>query len=93
MSTPTFLEIVFKNTDFPFAGRDAVEDPLTEALKEAGVGEVTGGGSGPQTCNIDVEITDLERGLAVIRRTLSDLGCPASTEIHQQQPQHIIHKL
>ena len=93
MSTPTFLEIVFKNADFPFDGRDEVEDPLADALEKAGVGEVTGGGGGSGTCNIDVEVTDLEKGLAVIRGTLRELGCPASTEIHQHKPQHIIHRL
>jgi hypothetical protein len=93
MNTPTFLEIVFKNADFPFDGRDAVEDPLADALEEAGIGEVTGGGGGSETCNIDVEVTDLEKGLEIIRQTLRELGCPASTEIHQHQPQHIVHKL
>ncbi len=93
MSTPTFLEVVFKNADFPFGGRDAVEEPLADALEEAGIGEVTGGGGGPETCNIDVEVSDLEKGLAIIRSTLSELGCPTSTEIHQHKPQHIIHRL
>jgi hypothetical protein len=93
MSEPIFLEIVFKNADFPFEGRDEVEDPLFDALEEAAVGEVTGGGGGSETCNIDVEVTDLQRGLEVIRTTLRGLGCPASTEIHQHQPQHTIHRL
>jgi hypothetical protein len=31
--------------------------------------------------------------LEIIRQTLRELGCPASTEIHQHQPQHIVHKL
>jgi hypothetical protein len=93
MNTPVFLEIVFKNTDFPFAGRDEVEDPLSDSLGAADVGEVTGGGGGPETCAIEVEVTDLEKGLEIIRRTLRELGCPASTEIHQHQPQHIVHKL
>ncbi len=43
MSTPIFLEIVFQSADFTFGGRDEIEDPLEEALPDAGIGEVTGG--------------------------------------------------
>lgn len=93
ISEPVFLEIIFKNADFPFAGRDVVEDPLSDALEHAGIGEVTGGGGGSETSNIDVELANLERGLEVIRRTLRELGCPESTEIRQYQPQRVIHRL
>jgi hypothetical protein len=87
------LEIVFRNNDFPFEGRDEVEEPLAEALASAGLGEVTGGGSGPETCNIDVEVSDLERGLEVIRGVLRKLGSPATTEIHQRSPRRALFRL
>jgi len=86
-----FLEIVFQNKDFPFKGRDVVEDALAEALEVSGVGEVTGGGSGPKTANIDVEVSDVDSGLEIIRQTLRTIKAPASTEIHQNTPAHIVY--
>lgn len=43
---PAFLEIVLESADFTLDSRDEVEDPLHEALTEAGIGEVTGAGGG-----------------------------------------------
>ena len=88
-----FLEVVFRSDDFPFAGRDIPEDALLEALHEAGIGDVTGGGGCPQFSNIDIEVTDFERGLAVIRKTLKKIGAPVSTEIHRYRPEHVIYRL
>jgi hypothetical protein len=82
---PAFLEIVLESRDFTFDGRDEVEDPLHEALTAAGIGEVTGGGAGMGKSNIDVEISDLEAGLALVRRVLRDLKVAASTVIYAQQ--------
>jgi hypothetical protein len=82
---PAFLEIVLESTDFTLESRDAVEDPLHEALTEAGIGEVTGAGGGMGKSNIDVEVTDLEVGLAVVRRVLGDLKVAASTVIYAHQ--------
>jgi hypothetical protein len=62
---PAFLEIVLESADFTFAGRDEVGDPLPEALTAAGIGEVTGGGSGMGKSNIDVEVSDLDAGPGV----------------------------
>ncbi|RYG57310.1 hypothetical protein EON80_28405 [bacterium] len=75
------FEIVFQNADFEFEGRDDVEEPLEEALSDAELGEVTGGGSGPDTTNIDVEVTELEAGLALVRKVLLEIGAAKSTEI------------
>ena len=55
----TFLEIVLQAADFTFGGRDEIEDPLDDALRSAGLGEVTGGGTGMGVCNIDVEVFEL----------------------------------
>jgi hypothetical protein len=79
---PAFLEIVLESKDFTFNGRDEVEDSLHEALTAAGIGEVTGAGSGMGKSNIDVEVSDLEVGLALVRRLLGDLKVAASTMIY-----------
>jgi hypothetical protein len=82
---PTFLEIVLVAEEF-IGCRDEIEDPLDLALTEAGIGTVTGGGGGMGVCNIDVEVTDLDAGLAIIRRVLAELGVAESTEINQYKP-------
>ena len=88
-----FFEIILQSADFTFGGRDEVEDPLDEALQEAGLGEVTGGGSGMGRSNIDVEVTDPQRGLALIREVLQGLGVARSTIIRQSGPESIRHPL
>jgi len=88
---PIFLEILFQAADFQFGGRDEVEDPLDDALRRESVGEVTGGGSGVGIANIDVEVTDLGRGLVVIRRVLQSLGVARSTVIRQHVPAERTH--
>jgi len=93
MSTPIFLEIVFQSADFTFGGRDEIEDPLEEALQDAGIGEVTGGGSGMGTANIDVDVFDLEKGVALIRAVLKDIGVAPSTIINQYSPQRVVHHI
>jgi hypothetical protein len=85
---PAFLEIVLESKDFAYDGRDEVEDSLHEALTAAGIGEVTGAGSGMGKSNIDVEVSDLEAGLALVRRVLGDLKVAASTVIYAQQGDH-----
>jgi hypothetical protein len=87
-----FFEIVFQYADFNFDGRDEVEDPLADALDEAELGVVTGGGSGPDTCNIDVEVADFDAGLALVRKVLKELNVAPSTIINfyiegQEEPQ------
>jgi hypothetical protein len=93
MSHPAFLEIVLKSEDFDFGGRDAVEDPLDEALQAAQLGEVTGGGSGLGGSNIDIELSDLERGLPIVRQVLRDLQVAPSTVIIQRTPEHAVYKV
>lgn len=83
--TRHFLEVIFVHGDFRFTGRDVVEDALDEALVAAGIGEVTGGGAGRNGCNIDVEVTDVARGLAVVREVLKTLGVASSTTISHNQ--------
>jgi hypothetical protein len=77
-----FLEIILQSDDSAFLERDEVEDSLQEALAAAGIGEVTGAGSGLGVSNLDVEVTDLEEGLALVRKVLRDLEVPPSTTIY-----------
>ena len=86
MEESIFLEIVFKSSDFQFAGRDEIEDPLEEALIQSGVGEVTGGGSGMGFSNIDVEVKDFDIGLKIIRNVLQSLKVSKTTIIKQYKP-------
>ena len=91
MSATTFFEINFQLADFTFEGRDEIEDPLNDALRKTGLGEVTGGGAGMGCANIDVEVTDPQRGLALIRQILRDLQVAPSTVIQQYSPEEISH--
>jgi hypothetical protein len=93
MNDTTFFEIVMQSADFAFGGRDEIEDPLDAALHAAGLGEVTGGGTGMGVCNIDVEVTDPVRGLALIREQLRTLNVASTTVIHQYQPERIDHRV
>jgi hypothetical protein len=71
------------------------EDPLDDRLRTGGLGEITGGGSqlgdeGPdgsraiEFCGIDVDLTELERGLALLRDVLVELAAPTGTELHYE---------
>ena len=92
-----FLEIILRDTDLVAAGcqgRDEIEDPLTEALEDAGLGEITGAGGGMGLHNMDVEITEDQRfdqALRLIRRTLRKLNVPASTKIVRHQPEKVVY--
>lgn len=73
--------------------RQGIEDDLDEALSEKDLGEVTGGGSwigkaksGPQ-CNIDLEVTNFEKALKVIRRVLRKFKVDPRTEIVRYDPE------
>jgi hypothetical protein len=77
----------------PLARGDKYEDPLAEALGE--LGEVTGGGSqlgeGDTIayCGLDVVVSDRDRGLAVIRKTLHACHAPAGTVIEEYLPEYV----
>jgi hypothetical protein len=87
-----FFELSFDAVDFQncgFDARDELEDPLDEALQNAKIGEVTGGGSGRGRTNIDIETFDDvsdEDALAIIRSVLIKLGAPRSSMLTRTQP-------
>jgi hypothetical protein len=58
------------------------EEPLDKALKEAKLGEVTGGGNSVDAhgkiewAGVDIEINDISAGIALIKQKLLSLGAP-----------------
>jgi hypothetical protein len=76
----------------PLERGELFEDPLQEALAEAALGEVTGGGSqlaednSIAYCGIDVVVNDRSRGLDLIRRTMKRLQAPRGTIIEEFIP-------
>ena len=89
MSERIFFEISLKSADFTFGSCDGIEEPLQEALLQAGVGEVTGGGSGMGGANVDVEVTDPKRDLELLREVLQRLAVAPSTVIQHYSHQKI----
>lgn len=82
-----FIEIVFskdQGADLTVQQRQELELALDEALQSQDLGETTGGGAGPDTANVDVEIEDdqsEEVALWVIRTVLWAHDMPAGTRI------------
>lgn len=58
------------------------EEPLDAALKEAKIGEVTGGGNSVakngkiEWAGVDIEINDIQKGIPFIKQKLLELGAP-----------------
>jgi hypothetical protein len=88
-----FVYVMLPEPTEPIERGDKYEDPLDLLLNEAGLGEITGGGSqlgDPQPdgtptvefCGLDVTVTDLDGALALLRTHLPRLGAPVGTEIH-----------
>lgn len=72
------------------------EDPLDEVLKKERVGEVTGGGtqlSAPDAdgkrsidwVGVDVDLTDFDKGMPILKRELLRLGAPAATVLEYRR--------
>lgn len=83
----------------PIDRGDRYEDPLAAALASAGLGDITGGGSqlgegdSIAYCGIDVVVTNRQRGLALIRKTMKRLGASPATVIEEYLPSYREHKL
>lgn len=92
-----FLEVFLpfdENDTSGIEGRDAIEEPLNDALQEAELGEVTGGGGGIYGSNIDIEIASarkVDEALALIRQVLQSLHIPPSTVIIRHKPKRIVY--
>ncbi|MGY1426499.1 hypothetical protein [Lysobacter sp. A289] len=70
-----------------------LEDPIDAALDPKGLGHVSGGGSllgdkkpdgtrAIEFCGIDVDTTDRDAVLGILRSLLPELGIPSATELH-----------
>ena len=91
MSESTFLFVKIPGSYSPMERGERFEDPLDDALREAEAGEVTGGGTslgGDPFSGVDVEATDLEQALEIIRRVLIERGAPAGTVIEEGETEH-----
>jgi hypothetical protein len=91
-SPDLFVYVLIPEALEPMDRGERYEDPLQEALDATGLGDVSGGGSllsAPrpdgsriiESCGIDVDLTDLTRGLELLRSTLPGLGIPIGTQL------------
>lgn len=88
------MEIVFNGAEFSYDDwAEVVGDTLFDSLNRTGMGDVLGAAKGKETWDIGVWVPDMEKGLEVIRTTLQEIGCPSSTEIRQDQPKRVVHRL
>lgn len=89
----TFLYVKIPGNIQPIERGERFEDPLIDALLEAQLGDVTGGGSsmsdpdaeGQRTvefCGIDVDTPSPAAARKLIREKLLELAAPSGTEIH-----------
>ncbi len=92
---PVFVFIQIPEPIMPSDRSDKYEDPLNTSLQQAGLGEVTGGGSQLgeadkdgerriQWVGIDVDLNDLAKGLPFLKSELKRLGAPAGTIIEYE---------
>jgi hypothetical protein len=82
---PIFLLIHLPVELSPFDRAERFEEPLEQALGPHGA--VTGAGtqladdSGPGSCTIEVEVSDVVRALPIIRRVLVDQSAPEGSAV------------
>jgi hypothetical protein len=87
-----FLYVRIPGDIQPIDRGERFEDPLQAALDKEDLGEVTGGGSqmgegkSVEFCGLDVEVTDRDRGLRLIREVMRRLGAPRGTVIEEYLP-------
>lgn len=88
-----FFEIVLEAADFAaagFSGRDEIEEPIQELLKEGQLGEVSGGGTGSGVLVIDVDVFDeaeTDRAITLVAERLRSLNVPRGTNIECRVPE------
>lgn len=85
MAHSYFFELVLKGMP-PEERQEDVEDILEERLADAGCGEVTGGGTGMDQSIVDIELTDVDVGIQVIREILKEAGLASGAKLIQRQP-------
>jgi hypothetical protein len=91
-ATTVFVFVKVPESMMPIERGQKYEDPLDAALKREKLGEVTGAGSQlsepdaaerrtVEWIGLDVELTDLERGLPFLKNELLRLGAPVETTL------------
>ena len=94
-TSSVFVFVKIPESIMPIERGKKYEDPLDIALKKAGVGEITGGGSqlgepdknGSPTIDwvgIDVDLTDQAAGLPLLKAELKRLGAPQGTTLEYE---------
>lgn len=89
---PLFVYVRIPGDLDPDDREELFSDPLRTALGQEALGAVTGGGScfmppdeeggdDVEFCGIDVDIYDVGKGLALLRRELTRLKAPAGTAL------------
>jgi hypothetical protein len=86
----TFVFVKVMDRVMPVEPGSKCEDPWDEALKQAKLGEVTGGGTSltkEKTIDwvgLDVELTDVMRGIPFLKKKLIELGAPRGSILEYQ---------
>lgn len=74
----------------PIDRGEKYEDPLDAALRESHLGEVTGGGTSLtkektiEWVGVDIELTDIERGIPFVKDKLRQLGAPKGSTLEYE---------
>jgi hypothetical protein len=84
---PLFVYVKIPGNIQPMERGGRFEDPIQDALSRERLGEITGGGSQLadeetsviEFCGLDVELYDVENGLALLRRELTRAKAPRET--------------
>jgi hypothetical protein len=88
------LTILFRPA-MDVSNRQWIEEQLEEALEADELGVVSGGGTAldGSTSDIGLDLIDLERGLAVVRRVLAEENVPLTTTLICHQPKLVKRKV
>jgi hypothetical protein len=92
----SFIYIKMPGNIQPMERGELFEDKIDPVLARDNLGTVSGGGSllsDPrpdgtrvvESCGIDIDVTDLDRALEVLRGLLPQLDAPLGTELHYTQ--------
>jgi hypothetical protein len=97
---PCFVYAKILDDVGPMDRGEKYEDPLQDVLDAEGLGELTGGGTMQDKSGkvlfvgIDIELTDLGRGIPIVARTLQELGAPpGSTLEYEVDGQKVSHPI
>ncbi len=84
----TEIKIIIPSGDWRRGSPMDLQDPLEEALSEAGLGEITRGGAAPGHFFLVAEVSDEVAALPLLRRILQEHGVPSRTRIETDTESH-----